>query len=115
MYFPQLLIFKGLAFPPRQESGGFHTQEKGSEPELCFQGFGTKGSALKLGHNALGVEPFLNGSAFSPRGLIEACRVLRSQGSAGRSLSVHPGDGGGPASQDQGGVAALGLAWDRGG
>jgi hypothetical protein len=39
----------------------------------------------------MGIEPLLNGSVFSPRGLIDACRVLRSQGSAGRSLSAHPG------------------------
>lgn len=92
-------------------SQGFSTQEKGSEPGLCFQGFGTKGSVLKLGHNAMGIEPLLNGSSFSPRDLTEACRVLRSQGSAGRSLSAHPGVG--PDFQDQGGVAVVGLAWDR--
>lgn len=87
MYF-QLLIFKGLVFP--DISRDFSTQEKGSEPEFCFQGFGTKGSA-EPGHNAVCIEPLLNGSSFSPRGLIEACRVQRSQGSAGRSLSTHPG------------------------
>lgn len=42
----------------------------------------------------MGVEPLLNGSSFSPRGLTETCRVLRSQGSVGRrSLSAHPGLG----------------------
>lgn len=95
MYFPQLLmIFRGLAFPDRSQD--FSTQEKGNEPQLCFQGFATttRGSALKLEHNAVGIEPFLNGSSFSSRGLTETCRVLRSQGSVGRrSLSAHPGLG----------------------
>lgn len=39
-------------------SQGLSTQEKGGEPGLCFQGFGTKGSALKPGHSAVGIEPF---------------------------------------------------------
>lgn len=39
----------------------------------------------------MGIEPLLNGSAFSPRGLIDACLVLRSQGSTGRGLSAYPG------------------------
>lgn len=89
MYFAQLLIFKGLVFPDR--SRDLSTQEKGREPGLCFQGFGTKDSALKYPHNALAIEPLLNGSSFSPRGLTDACRVLRSQGSAGSSLCAHPG------------------------
>lgn len=95
--------------------GGFGAQEKGSEPELCFQGFGMRGSALKLEHNAVGIEPLLNGSSFSPRGLTETCRVLRSQGSAGRRSLSACGGGvrvgvwgggsgeGGPAFQNQGG------------
>lgn len=64
-YFPQLSDLQGPGIS-RQEWGVGRTQEKGSEPELSFQGFGTKGSALELGHSAVDIESLCNGYSFSP-------------------------------------------------